>query len=351
MNEAERSAALSLIVGISGTSLLEEEKRFLNKISPLGVILFKRNYKDPQQLLTLTEEIKRCCEREDVIICVDQEGGRVQRFTEPFTIIPPAEVVGRSDNEYLATELGRIIATELLACGVNMNLAPVCDINTNPENRVIADRAYGQNADIVMRMSESFMNGLIQGGVKCCAKHFPGHGDTSIDSHESLPVSGKGLEELYERELLPFINIIEKGVESIMLAHILFENIDPDLPASLSEKFVSLLRNELAFDGIIMTDDLEMKSITKQYSVADAALKAIQNGVDVVLVCHTPQYQIETFEKIKRYYLDNPEKVERKLERIQGLLSGLTDERPDLSLIGCERHKELVKEIIELSKE
>lgn len=349
MDSAERIAQLSFIIGISDIVLKDEEKRILETINPLGVILFKRNYSHPEQLRSLVKEIKECCGRDNVIICVDQEGGRVQRFTEPFTILPSAKVLGSTENEYLALEIGRIIATELLACGVNMNLAPVCDINTNPENKVIADRAYGSSADLVMRMSESFMKGLWEGGVLTCAKHFPGHGDTSVDSHEALPVCEKNIEELYGCELLPFINVIEKGVDSIMMAHILFPSIDRDLPASMSKRFVSLLRNELAFDGIIMTDDMEMKAISRLYSVPDACSIAISNGIDVVLICHTLQYQREAYEKIKRYYLDNPQKIEPKLSRMEKFLSTVNCEFNDILLIGNQRHKEIVKEIFELS--
>ncbi len=349
MDSAKRAASLSIILGISGTGLLKEEVQLLREISPLGVILFKRNYQDPEQLINLVSEIKDACDRDDVVICVDQEGGRVQRFGKPFTIIPSAEVIGRTENEYLAQEVGKIIATELLSCGVNMNLAPVCDINTNPDNRVISDRAYGKSADIVMRMSESIMNGLVEGGVKTCAKHFPGHGDTLLDSHENLPVSQKNLDDLYRLELLPFINIAEKGVDSIMLAHILFENIDKRLPSSMSERFISLLRDEIAFDGIIMTDDMEMKAISKLYSVPDACMISISNGADVVLICHTPVFQREAFSKIERYYLDNPEKIEPKLDRINRFIAGLNKECLDKSIIGSERHNEIIREVLELA--
>lgn len=350
MDKADLAASLSLITGISSTVLTEEEKKFLSEIKPLGVILFKRNYENPSQLSKLVNSIKECIGREEVIVCVDQEGGRVQRFTEPFTIIPSAEVIGNTENEYLATEVGKIIARELLACGINMDLSPVCDINTNPQNRVIADRAYGKTADIVMRMSESVMYGLTQGGVLTCAKHFPGHGDTDVDSHETLPRCQKTIEELYERELLPFINIAEKGIDSIMMSHILFENIDPQLPASLSKKLISFLKTEIGFEGIIITDDLEMKAISRLFSVPDAALLSIQNEADIVLICHTLQYQLEAYQKIRRYYLDNPEKIETKLFRMDKFLSLLKECEDDLSIIGCNEHKNIIKEVIELSK-
>ncbi|MCX7944372.1 MAG: beta-N-acetylhexosaminidase [Deltaproteobacteria bacterium] len=351
MDSIDRASAFSIIVGISGTQLTDEEKRLLSDLKPLGVILFKRNYQHPEQLLCLTSQIRECCDREDVIICTDHEGGRVQRFSEPFTIIPSAEVIGKTDNEYLAEEIGKIISAELLACGINMNLSPVCDINTNPENRVISDRAYGKTADVVMRMSESVMSGLIEGGVLTCAKHFPGHGDTRVDSHEALPKSDKSLKELYERELLPFINITEKGVNALMMAHILFENIDEKFPVSMSSRFVNLVKNEMSFEGIIITDDMEMKAISQMYNVTEACYISISNGVDVVLVCHTADYQRGAFNRIRRYYLDNPQKVEAKLCRMEKFLNTLNKNRQkfDLSVIGCTRHKEIIKEVIELA--
>ncbi|MGC8927114.1 MAG: beta-N-acetylhexosaminidase [Myxococcota bacterium] len=349
MNKEELAASYSIIVGISGTTLTDEERRFLSEFKPLGVILFKRNYENPKQLLKLVNSIKESIERDKVIVCVDQEGGRVQRFTEPFTIIPSAEVIGSTENEYLATEVGKIIAKEILACGVNMNLSPVCDINTNPQNKVISDRAYGKTADIVMRMSESVMYGLSQGGVLTCAKHFPGHGDTSVDSHETLPVSQMTIEGLYQRELLPFINISEKGVDAIMLAHILYEKIDSEFPASLSERLISLLRMEIGFEGIIMSDDMEMKAISNLLPVPDAALKAVENQADVVLICHTLNYQIEAYQKIKRYYLDNPEKIETKLCRMNKFLSSIKESDYEPDIIGCKEHKDIIREVIELS--
>lgn len=350
MNTEEKITSYSLIFGISGTSLTEEEKGLLSETRPLGVILFVRNYQDPVQLRSLTDSIREVIGREDVIICVDQEGGRVQRFTEPFTIIPSAREIGMTENEYLAMETGKIIARELLVCGVNMNLAPVCDIDTNPANRVISDRAYGKEADIVMRMSESVMAGMQQCGLLTCAKHFPGHGDTSLDSHRDLPVCSKSIDELYQRELLPFINIIEKGVDSIMLAHILFENIDNRLPASMSMVFTTLLRQSLAFDNVIISDDMEMRAITKMYNVPDAALISIQNGVDLLLICHTPELQRETYYKIQRYYLDNPDKIEAKLERMERFLSNINYVGTDISVVGSNEHKTIIREITELAK-
>jgi beta-N-acetylhexosaminidase len=349
MDSVRDIAGLSLIVGVSGTVLTDEERALLSEIKPLGVILFKRNYSNPAQLKGLVDSIRDAIGREDVIFCVDQEGGRVQRFAEPFTIIPSAEIIGRTENEYLATEVGKIIAKELSACGINMNLAPVCDINTNPENQVIGDRAYGRDAETVMRMSESVLMGLVDGGVLTCAKHFPGHGDTSLDSHEELPICSKTMDELYERELLPFLNIIDKGVDSVMLAHILFENIDREFPASMSRRFVDFLRMEAGFDGIIMSDDMEMKAISKRYRVPEASLLSIKNGVDVVLICHTPQIQKEAYNLIRRYYLDNPDIVEAKFNRLNKLLAGIKIMDYDISIIGCEEHKQVIEEIKELA--
>ncbi|MCX7957964.1 MAG: beta-N-acetylhexosaminidase, partial [Deltaproteobacteria bacterium] len=193
------------------------------------------------------------------------------------------------------------------------------------------------------------LSGLAEGGVMTCAKHFPGHGDTLVDSHDALPVSNKTLDELYELELLPFINIAEKGADAVMLAHILFRNIDSELPSSMSGKFVSLLRNEIAFDGIIMTDDMEMKAISRLYKVPEACCISVANGADVVLICHTPDYQREAHERIKRYYLDNPQKIETKLSRMEKFLAATSRDIADLSVVGCERHKSIVEEILELS--
>jgi len=349
MDSMNNIAGLSLIFGISGTTLTEEERRLLSEVKPLGVIFFKRNYSNPAQLKGLVDSIRDAIGRENIVFCVDQEGGRVQRFLEPFTIIPSAEIIGKTENEYLATEVGKIIARELRACGINMNLAPVCDINTNSENKVIGDRAYGRDAETVMRMSESILSGLMEGGVLTCAKHFPGHGDTTLDSHEELPICSKTMDELYERELLPFLNIIDKGVDSIMLAHILFENIDREYPASMSMRFVDFLRIEAGFDGIIISDDMEMKAISKRFSVPEASLISIRSGVDVLLICHTLAIQRETYDLIRRYYLDNPDRVEAKFNRLNKFLESIKMIDYDISVIGCKEHFQVIEEIRELA--
>jgi len=271
-----------IITGISGKALTDDERKFLEDENIAGVILFSNNYESPAQLAELVNQIQTTRQEYPLFICVDNEGGRVFRFRKGFTNFPPMLDLGRLDSPKTVFECSQIMAKELKACGVNVNFAPVCDIFNNENNKVIGDRAFGKDADTVSKCISSVIRGLQTSDILSCAKHFPGHGCTTKDSHFDLPIVKKALKELQNEEFLPFVKAVKSRVEFVMMAHIIFEDIDPDIPTSLSEKAYSLLREELRYNKLIITDDMQMKAITDRYSIEEAAVMAINAGADII---------------------------------------------------------------------
>ena len=251
-----------------------------------GVTLFARNIEAPEQVAELAYDLQSLSTELPVWVAVDQEGGRVARLRAPFTEWPPMAVLGRSGDADLAYRFAAALASELKAVGISLDYAPVLDIHTNPRNPVIGDRALAETADAVGRLGAAIVRGLQENGIAACGKHFPGHGDTSVDSHLDLPIVEHPPDRLRRVEFIPFREAIRAGVATIMTAHILVPSLDEEKPATLSRRVVyDLLRDELNFEGVILSDDLEMKALAKSYSVAEAAVQAILAGCDAVLIC------------------------------------------------------------------
>jgi Beta-glucosidase-related glycosidases len=227
-----------------------------------------------------------------LLLPTDQEGGRVARFGTPFTPMPAAGVVGRAGDTDLARAAARITGAELRQAGVNWNFAPVADINSNPLNPVIGERAFADTPEATARMVAAQVEGYREGGVLACVKHFPGHGDTHLDSHLALPSLPFDLDAMEARELVPFRAAIAAGVPSVMTAHIVFPAVDPEVPATLSPPILTgILRERLGFTGLIVTDCLEMKAVSTKWGTPRAAVMAAKAGADVLLVCHTAERQ------------------------------------------------------------
>ncbi len=251
-----------------------------------GVILFARNIEAPEQVAELSHDLQTLATELPLWVSADQEGGRVARLKAPFTEWPPMAVLGRSGDAGLAARFAAALAAELRAVGVTLDYAPVLDIHTNPKNPVIGDRALAEDADAVARLGTAIIRGLQQNGVAACGKHFPGHGDTSTDSHLELPVVEHPPDRIRRVECVPFRAAIAAEVAFIMTAHLLVPSLDEETPATLSRRIVSgLLRDELGFTGVILSDDLEMKALAGTHTVAEAAVQAIAAGCDGVLVC------------------------------------------------------------------
>jgi beta-N-acetylhexosaminidase len=275
-----------LIAGFGGHSLPVELTSIAREFGLGGVILFARNVSEPAQMAELSYEVARLVPDLPPWVSVDQEGGRVARLTAPFTEWPPMETLGRSGDAALAERFARALASELRAIGITLDYAPVLDVLSNPKNPVIGNRALSGDAEVVARLGSAIVRALQDGGVAACGKHFPGHGDTSTDSHLELPLVEHPIERLRAVEFLPFKAAIDAGVTAIMTAHLLMPALDERRPATLSRRIVSgLLRDELAFDGVILSDDLEMKAIADTDTVASAAVLAIEAGCDGVLIC------------------------------------------------------------------
>lgn len=349
----------SMIVGISGFALTAEEADFLVRENIGGVILFKRNFESPKQLHALCAEIRSLADRKvdkvPFFISVDQEGGRVARFRSPFTEWPPMAKVGAIDSATVAFRVAHLIGTELAAAGINMNFAPSVDILTNPANTVIGDRALGTTAEGVAKLASAAVRGFIKSGLIPVSKHFPGHGNTLLDSHEELPVENRTLADLEACELEPFRRVIRARLDFIMSSHILFPNIDPKWPVSLSEVFLNdILRHSLRWRGLIVSDDLDMKALTKHHAVGDIAVRALQAGTNVLLYCNepdSPRIAIDAIEKAVRdrtlaasVIADNAARVAKlKADLKLGTSSDLTIKSwsDAEKLIGAESHKQL----------
>lgn len=270
------------MTGVSGLSLTEEEKSFICDNNIGGVILFKENYQDPAQLAELINSIQILRDEYPLFIAVDQEGGRVRRFKTHFTQFPSMMEIGKKDSPKLTFDIHKAIGEELLACGVNMNFSPCCDVLTNESNKVIGDRSFGSNTEEVEKHASAAIRGLHTGGVLACSKHFPGHGGTTKDSHFDLPYVKTSMEDLKSIELGPFVKASKSRVEFMMMAHLVVDAIDPDNPCTLSSKAYEFLRSELKYKKIIISDDMEMKAITDRYSYREAASLALNAGVDIL---------------------------------------------------------------------
>jgi beta-N-acetylhexosaminidase len=275
-----------LIAGFDGQQLPVELKAMAREFSLGGVILFARNVAEPEQVAELCYEAARLVPDLPAWVSVDQEGGRVARLKSPFTEWPPMATLGRSGDEKLAERFAHALAAELKAVGISLDYAPVLDVHTNPKNPVIGDRALAERANEVARLGAAIIRGLQSEGIAACGKHFPGHGDTSTDSHLELPLVEHPIERLREVEFVPFRAAVEAQVATIMTAHVFMPALDEQRPATLSRRIVSgLLRDELKYDGVILSDDLEMKAVANAYPVPAAAALAIEAGCDGVLIC------------------------------------------------------------------
>ena len=271
---------------LPGVTMTPELRSIAREFQLGGVILFARNVEAPEQVAELATDVQTLASEMPLWVSVDQEGGRVARLKAPFTEWPPMAVLGRSGDERLAARFAKALAAELRAVGVTLDFAPVLDIHTNPKNPVIGDRALADDAEMVARLGVAIIKGLQAHDVAACGKHFPGHGDTALDSHHDLPVVEHPPDRLRRVEFVPFRAAISANVAFMMTAHVLVPSLDEQHPATLSRRIVNgLLREELGFDGVIFTDDLEMKAIAARYTMGDAAVQAIAAGCDGLLVC------------------------------------------------------------------
>lgn len=294
-NELYELAGRTIIAGFEGTSLPSYLSTQIEAGELGGVILFSRNVESPTQVHELIAQIRsRAKEGRRPLVSVDQEGGRVVRLEAPLTVLPAAGQLAAHCNSKDIYSAGKLVGHELRALGFSLNYAPVFDVNTNPNSPIIGDRAYGDTPQEVVRHGLTFARGLRDGGVFPCAKHFPGHGDATVDSHLDLPTVCHDEQRLMNIEIEPFAAWAKTGLGPIMTAHILYPSLDLIHPATMSKSILDgILRQRLHYDGAIITDDLEMGAIAKGVGAANAAIATIRAGASGILVCHTEELQNE----------------------------------------------------------
>jgi beta-N-acetylhexosaminidase len=309
------------LLAFDGARLSAEVAEFFRTFRIGGVILFGDNYRDPRQLRALTAEVQERCAPPGapLFISSDHEGGRVQRFRDGFTRLEPMAVYGRG--EPAATEeIQRRAAAELAAAGVNLNLAPVADLCPVERPGAIGDRAFGEEPERVAAHVAAAVRGIQAAGLLACAKHFPGHGPTDEDSHRVLPVIRRSRAELESRDLVPFRAALAAGVDAVMTAHVVYpEAGDADWPASLSPHWHGVLREEMGFAGLIVTDAIEMKGLTGRWSPLECGARALAAGADVLLYykeAHQFSAVYELRRALERGEID-PRGVAASLERVR----------------------------------
>lgn len=359
----EQRVGQMFMVSLYGTELTEVGRAFLQRWQPGAVALFGNNAGNPQEVTTLTNAYQQTITDAGglaLLIAVDQEGGLISHLTEGFTTFPAPMLLTATGSSELAYAVGQAIGQELAAVGVNMNLAPVADLETNPNNRVIQRRSFGSDPQLTAPIIAGFARGLQNAGVLATLKHFPGHGDTSEDSHVALPVVSHNRERLDAVELVPFREGIEAGVAAVMVAHIWYPAIEPreNLPATLSQNVVTgLLREELGFEGLIMTDALAMDAIDTTYRYEDAAVLAVQAGVDLLAFgtnagLQTQAQAIQAVIDAVRTGAISEERINASVQRILDVKAryGILDWQPldastAIERVNQEAHEQLVERL------
>lgn len=319
------------IGGFEGTKITPTIKRLIQEYEIGGFILFRRNITSPKQVSHFIKQLQQLAKK-PLLIGVDQEGGRVFRLKAPFHVLPPMQVLGdyyrQTGDTKLLYQLAKIVGKELKSVGFNWDFAPVVDVHSNPENPIIGDRSFGPDPKLVATCAGAFIRGLHDAFVLSCAKHFPGHGATSQDSHLRLPVLHSAGRLLWRRDIQPYRTLIRKKcLPAVMTAHVVYTKWDAKNCATLSAKILTgLLRQKMGFKGVVVSDDLLMKAVSKKYQPAESALKFLQAGGDVCLICTDPEAQIQAIKKVRAEMLQNAAfalQLKHSLARINTLRKGL----------------------------
>jgi len=344
-----------LMAGFEGKSVPKVLAAQLRDGTAGGVVLFSRNLEGPRQVKELCREIRAAAGkgRPSPLIAIDQEGGRVTRLKDPgFTRFPPARSYSLfcCHAERAAEAAGAVLAEELFAVGIDVNFAPVLDVDSNPHNPVIGDRALGSDRATVTRLGIAFFRGSLSRGVLPVGKHFPGHGGTDADSHEVLPVVRRSRKALLAREIFPFAEAVRAGIPALMTAHVLYPALDREAPATLSGRILTgLLREKLSFRGVVFSDALEMKAISRDYGAGKAAVMAITAGCDAVLVCRGETEQAEAAEALAREWRDRAAfrritaAANRRVARYRAMLPAPGVRRASLRSVGTKGHRALAE--------
>jgi len=311
-----------VMLDVAGLALMDDDLRRIRHPLTGGVILFARNYQSREQLTQLTTAIH--AERPGMVIAVDHEGGRVQRFkTDGFTRLPPMRWLGQlwERDVFMATKaataVGFILAAELRACGVDLSFTPVLDLD-HGASAVIGDRAFHHDARVVALLAKSLNHGLTLAGMANCGKHFPGHGFAAADSHVAVPIDERDLQEILANDAAPY-GWLGLSLAGVMPAHVIYPKVDRH-PAGFSKKWLSILRRDLGFQGVIFSDDLSMEGASVAGSVVDGAKSALAAGCDMVLICNAPE---KADELLTRLTIEDSARSRQSAQRIATLVPGL----------------------------
>lgn len=333
------------ILGFDGYSVPADLRQFIAEYHLGGAIYFKRNIQSPAQIAELSNELQFSCRPKDcppIFISVDHEGGKVTRMVKPFTKFPGNDHIGDLGSAKIAFDFGMVLGKELKAVGININYAPVVDVNSNPNSPIIKNRAFSSDPEVCGKMGSAVCRGIQKMGVMAVAKHFPGHGDTKEDSHFALARVDKTVEELEKLELIPFRRVIRSRVEAIMTAHILNPKLDPKYPATMSEATINgLLRTELRFSKLVISDDLEMKAITDHYGADEAAIMSIKAGCDLMIYrgdSGLPVQQIEALIKAVENKEITDECLNKALARIQSAKKLYAEQKNPIDVTQVGKH-------------
>jgi beta-N-acetylhexosaminidase len=355
-SEIENKLAQMFMLGLPGKVLGESSRQFLEEYQPGGVIYFAANYESPALIAEFSDSMQRTCSGLPLFVAVDHEGGKVQRFRKPFTHFPEPIEVGEIGSPKLAFLVAEVMARELRAVGVNLDFHPLCDVHTRPSNPVIGRRAFGTDPELVGRMASAMVRGFVGQRMVSCVKHYPGHGDTTVDSHFDLPLVSDTWEELLERELKPFIKAIKSRVDMIMTAHILNRSLDPKFPATLSPFTIQQkLRQELRYQRLVITDDMQMDAVAKHFGEEEMVALAIEAGCDILLYRHEDKGRaaMDTAFRFLASGRLKPEQIEEAYQRIKEVKERvlLPYQPVDMSelgkVIGCDAHREVLSMVVE----
>ncbi|WP_240420549.1 beta-N-acetylhexosaminidase [Paenibacillus periandrae] len=292
-----------VVVGMEGLTVNDQTTQLISEYHVGGFIFFKVNLKDTPQALALFNSLKSTNESVTgipLLLSVDEEGGRVSRLPDELKKLPTNAAIGKINNGEFSREIGAVLGKELKSFGLNTDFAPVLDVFSNPNNTVIGDRSFGNQADVVSRLGVATMQGIESAQVVAVVKHFPGHGDTAVDSHLGLPVVNHDLAHLRQLELVPFASAINNGADAVMVAHLLMPKLDEAHPASFSKAVITdLLRKEMGFNGVVFSDDMTMGAITQNYDIGQAAVESVLAGGDIVLVGHSFDQQVQVIQALR----------------------------------------------------
>ena len=311
-----------ILAGISGTTMDANAKKLISQFHVGGIIFYKNNFETPAQTVQLVNQLKAGNSSSlPLLLGVDQEGGSVTRLPGGLVNFPPNKQIGQVNNPEFSYKVGTLLGQELKEFGLNLDFAPVLDINSNPNNPVIGDRSFGNNSEIVSKLGIQTMKGIQSQNVITTIKHFPGHGDTSVDSHLDLPIVNKSLKELKELELIPFERAINQGADVVMVAHILLPQLDKTNPGSMSKAVMTdLLRKQLGFTGVIITDDMTMGAITEHFDIGKASVESVKAGSDIILVGHDYNNVVKIISSLKTAVQNGEISEQRLNESIERII-------------------------------